>query len=140
MGQPKVLAGPNTLCFVNGVLLGSVAGFDWNSSEATKQIRGLDSLRPFELAPASVSAGFRMTIWRLIGDGGAEGQGMTTNFPRLPQQKYFTLTIIERRTDTIVYRSNFCKVVDQNWGIHAKALVQGVIACEVLDWDNEAAG
>jgi hypothetical protein len=136
----KITVGAQVSAFINGIRWGQVTGFRFSSVTQHKELLGLDSLEPFEQTPVAVKVNGNVQLIRLVGDGGLEGQGVTTNFEQLPRQKYFTLTLRDNFTDGILFESRYTVVQEQNWEFSAKGIVTGGFTFAGISWNNEVQG
>src|SRR5258708_730533 len=84
-----IVAGAHILCYVNGRLYAQVSEFKWSSSTPRKAIHGIDATDPFELAPTITMIKGEVKVFRLSGDGGFQGLGVSASFSDLPKEKYF---------------------------------------------------
>jgi hypothetical protein len=62
---------------------------------------------------------------------------MTTDFANLPRERYFSVMIIERKSDRVLFAADRCSVISQSWQMGAKSMVTGTVEFEGLDWYNE---
>ena len=131
------LAGAHVVVYLNGRQYACVSGFSWNSSTPKKKIYGIDSMLPSELAPTTASITGQLQLYRLIGDGGIQGPGMAANFEAASREKYFTLQLIERRSDTCIFSAQYCSVESESWQAPAKGLITGTMSFSALSWTNE---
>ena len=139
MSSPQLVVGARVLLYVNGRLYGRVSGFQWSSSVNHKGVYALDSLSPVELLPTQTKVIGNITVYRVIGDGGAEGPGFTTNFPSISRMKYFTLALVARYTQRVLFEADRCVLQNQSWNAPTRGFVTGSLSFEALDWDeNEA--
>ena len=122
---------------LNGKKYAPVSAFSWAPSVATRTIHGIDSLLPFELVPGATRCTGRITIWRTIGGAGAEGAGMAALQSEIHRQKYFTLQLIERGSDTVLFEGRYSTWTAQSWTAAEKGRVVGVLDFESLDFSNE---
>lgn len=138
MAASRLLTGARVILYINGRPYAAVISFKWDSATPKKAIYGLDSGEPYELAPGQTKITGTITLLRTIGDGGAEGAGMVAEFSDVPREKYFTLALVERLTDTQIFRADQCSVTNQGWDIPSKGTVTGSLSFEALTWNNEA--
>ncbi len=131
------LAGAHVVVYLNGRVYASVESFSWVSSTPKKTIFGLDSVIPAELAPTITGCSGSLKLYRLIGDGGIQGPGMAAAFEDMPSEKYFTLQLIERRSDTVIFSAQECSVESESWGAEAKSLIRGSMTFKAKTWSNE---
>jgi hypothetical protein len=133
----KVIRGADAKVYVNGALLGIVEGWQIAISDGTTEIRGIDNPLPAELAETVYSCTGSLNVYRLRGDGGAEGRGLTALPEKLPHIKYISLRLVDRVTDTPIFESNYVRVNRQQWEIRTKGIMQGQIAWTGIGYVNE---
>lgn len=134
---PKVLTGARLIVYINGSMFGKINRLSWEDITPHKEASGVDMVMPIELMPTRKSIQGVMNVYRLAGDGGAEGSGMAGVADHLSTEKYFTILVLDRLTDKVVFRSDFNKTERQSWQIATKALVEGSISFKGLVWSNE---
>jgi hypothetical protein len=139
MARSRLLTAAKLVLYVNGKPYSLATHLRWDSGTPKKSIYALDSGEPYELAPTTTKVSGSIGLLRLIGDGGLEGAGITPNFESLVREKYFTMALIERSTNTEIFRANRCSVVNQSWDVPSKSIVTGTFVFEALDWNNESA-
>ncbi len=137
MGKSLVLTAPKVFLYINGIKVGRVFGFGWNTNTPKKPIYGLDSNEPYELAPTTTSITGTVSIYKFMGDGGAEGAGMTPPNRDIPSERYFTLMLIDQVSSNLIFRADDCTVLGQNWNVSVRSLVTGTINFQALSWSNE---
>lgn len=137
MSRARVLVGAHVTCYINGQLFGRVSNFQFRSQTTRKPLYALDSVDPVELAVTQSRVTGTMQLYRTVGDGGAEGAGIAANFDDLPREKYFTVQLIERGSDTILFQAELCSVVSQTWNFPSKGLITGSVEFEAISWSNE---
>ena len=79
----------------------------------------------------------KIGLFRTVGDGGIEGSGFTANYEQLSREKYFSLALIERTSDTVIFRADYCSVISQDWDASERSILRGSLEFEALDWSNE---
>lgn len=137
MSRARTIVSAGVLLYVNNQPFGKVTGFKFSSDTPRDAIQGIDAVDPFELAPTVTRVKGSLELVRTIGDGGVEGAGLTTNFEALPQEKYFSIMLVERISDTVLFRADYCSVQSQSWEFRAKEMVHGSVEFEALSWSNE---
>ena len=78
-----------------------------------------------------------MSVLRVSGDVGAEGSGIVAPYPDLPREKYFSVTLVEIDTDTVIFNSSRCSLVSQRWEIGARGIVTGDFAFKAVNWNHQ---
>lgn len=137
MPRAKVVVGAHVTCYINGQPYGRASQFSFRSMTPRKAIYGLDSMDPYELAPTTTKVTGTLRIYRTVGDGGAEGGGLTVPYEDLPREKYFTVQLIDRGSDKVLFQAELCSVVSQSWDVPMKGVVSGTLEFEAISWSNE---
>lgn len=137
MARPRIVVSARVLCFINGKLIGRVTSFSWNSLTPHKPARGMDVPYVLELMPTTVSVSFTMGLLRTIADGGAQGAGITVPQSVVSSQKYFTIVLVERNTDTTLFRADYCMAESEGWAIPAKGIMAGTVSGVGVLWTND---
>lgn len=135
--RPRTVVSARAVLYINGSPFGRVTDFKWNVLQGIKENRGIDSVDPYELAVTASRVMFTMSVIKTGSDGGAEGAGMSAPFQDLPNQKYFSVMLVDRLTDTVMFQSDANMVVSQNWSVPVKGVVTGVIQAQGILWNNE---
>lgn len=133
----RILVGANVICYVNGSLYGNVISFKWDASTPSRVIGGIDNVEAMELAPTNSLCGWNMSLYRIKGSGGLQGLGISPVSTEIARGKYFTITLIERISDTVIFEAKFCKVDNESWDVAAKSMSIGTVAAKCLSWSNE---
>lgn len=137
MSQQRILVGANIICYLNGKPLGFVAGFHYNASTPSREIRGIDLPEVVELAATTSSCKFTMTVFRVKGGGGIQGIGMGPVSAEIPRGKYFDFILIDRVTDTVVWQGRWCRVDSESGNFEAKAMSMITVGGSAITWNNE---
>lgn len=137
MAKSKVLTSAKVVCYINGKPVGRVTSFRFTSDTPWREIIGVDQNTPFEFAPITTRCSGSLTLIRTVRDGGIEALGMTTHTSQLSKAKYCTLTLVDRTTDTIIFRADSCVVSNQSWDAPTRGLVTGSVSFMALGWSNE---
>ena len=136
--RSRLVTSAKVIVYINDQPFGRVTGFSWTSATPKRPIYGIDSTEPYELAPTTSQCNGNVSLLRLIDDGGLEGPGIVAQFQSLTREKYFKVLLIERSTDTQIFRADFCSVNSQSWDVPAKGLMTGTFSFAALTWNNEA--
>lgn len=134
----QLVVGAGVRCYINNRSFGRVADFSYSLGTPRKKLHGIDWLPPIELIQQSVDVDGEMTIYRLHKDGGAEAAGMVGTWPDLSREKYFSLVLIDRSTDTVIFQANQCSTTGQHWRI-GRGYVLGNIRFSGIQYNNETA-
>jgi hypothetical protein len=117
-------------------MFGRTADIKWTSSTPQREVHVVDWLPAWELVKQGVSLHGLLTIYRLHKDGGIEAAGMQATWADLVREKYFSIMVLDRYTDTVIFQANRCSVHSQDWRA-ARGYVMGTIGFQALDWNNE---
>lgn len=137
MSRARILKGADVVCYVNSQLYGQVSSFSWNSSTPKQEIYGLDNPDPYELGVTVTRVHCNMSVYRLVQDGGAQGAGMAATYPDLSREKYFSVQLIDRGSDTIIFEARNCSMESESWNVAARSMVTGNLVFKAIDWSNE---
>ncbi len=124
--------------YINGNVYGAVSSFHWTSGTPLKAVNGIDSLLVQELFASSAGVQGNVGLYRITSSGGLEGAGIVANFDQLPSEKYFTLQLVDTRTDQILFQAQQCKVESQSWGVSVRELITGTMSFRGIAWENES--
>lgn len=138
--RSRTLTGAQTKMYVNGRPYGRVAAIDWVVETPSADIQGIDTLQPTEAAPEAAHGTAELTVYRLHRDGGLQGAGMGAYWPDLAKLKYFSVLVVDRLTDTVLFRADRCTATSERWGVRTSGHVSGTVHLKfVVDWTNDSA-
>jgi len=137
MGIPAVIQSARVICYVNGKVVGFCTAFKFQSRNNHKSIQGVDAPEPFELAPTTTQATGSLGLLRMTASGGLEAPGIMPTFADLPRERYVSITLVDRLTDSIVFHTPNGKFTSQEWDFSAKSIGTGSASFECIDWYNE---
>jgi hypothetical protein len=138
MARPRILIAARVLCYINGRLVGRVTGFSYAGLTPHKEARGVDDPTVQEFMPTTIGVNGTITLLRTLGDGGAQGAGLTVPQNIVSKQKYFTLVLVERETDQTIFKATECVANSESWNIMAKQIVAGTVNFSGRIYTNEA--
>lgn len=136
MARSRLLVGAQVVVYINAQLFGRVADMGWNETTPRREVHVVDYLPPWELIPTGITIHGTMTIYRMHRDGGLEAAGMKATWADLTKEKYFSIMVLDRVTDTVIFQANKCSVNSQSWHV-GRGYVMGNVAFTALDWSNE---
>ncbi len=93
---------------------------------------------PFELAPGAYSVKGTIEFTKVRSDGGLEGRAIAVSQNNILLEKYIQITIVDRATDVVIFRSDHAAITGQQWTASAKTLMSGSCSFECIDWANES--
>lgn len=134
MGQ--ILTSSAVVCYINGLPFGRVANIDIDISHHRKLIKTVDVLRAAEIVQQGYDINGSVTIFKLHSDGGVEAAGMAGVQADLNREKYFTILLVDRVTDTTIWQAPNCSVTSQRWS-YTRGLIIGNIGFQSLTISNE---
>ena len=137
MGNSAVLVSGAVICYVNGIRCGKVTSFRWSSETPRKEIFCLDQNIPVEEAPTTARCSGSLGLIRLVHDGGLEGIGVIAHSSQVERERYFTIMIVDRISNSILFRADSCSATAQSWDIPSRGLVSGTLNFSCLSWSNE---
>ena len=137
MSKSNLVTSAKVCCYINGNMVGRVTAFRWSSDSPRKAAYGLDCNTPYELMPTTSRCSGSVSLLKITGDGGIESLGMAAHSSQMVREKYFSLTIVDRVSDTLLFRADYCSVTNQSWDIAERSLVRGTVSFEGLYWNND---
>lgn len=137
MSQSRIASTAKVVLYINGRAYAQVTTFRWTCDTPTREIAGIDSSEPFELAPTRTKVTGTIGLVRLVGDGGIEGAGASVPFEYIASGKYFSLMLVDRATDTTLFRADNCRTSSQYWDVPQKGLITGSLTFEAISSSNE---
>jgi hypothetical protein len=138
MSKSISLAGASLKIFINNRVFGIASSISWESDAGRRAIYGLDQITPFELAPGQNRITGRIECLRIRQDGGLEGRGVTVHDDKQLLEKYISIIVIDRLTDTVVLRVDNAAVNRQSWQVENRNLLRGSFEFEGLTWTSES--
>jgi len=134
----RTLRGGDIKVYINGQLFKPVVSLNFSLSSGHHAISGIDYNSPFELAPGPTRIKGSIELLRARMDGGLEGQGVAASHDDILLEKYFTLALVDRITDSVILYVEECVIIDQNWNVPSKNIMTGNATFEGIGWANEA--
>ena len=135
MTRSRLITGAQVVVYVNGSMLGRVASIGIMNSTPRKELHTIDTLEPMELMPQSVSGHGQMQIYRLHQDGGIQALGMAAVWEDVSREKYFSILVLDRATDTTLFRADKCSTISENWTFN-RGHIMGDVAFSFVRWSN----
>lgn len=132
-----VLTGAKVVLYVNKNPIARAMEFSWDEATPHKPVFGLDSIEAFELAPGVTTVTGTIQVVRCSRDGGAEGAGLQVPALDRAYQRYVTLMLIDRDSDTTLFQADRCVVLRQQWSAPTRGIVRGVIQFQAIRAQNE---
>jgi hypothetical protein len=125
------------MVFVNGRMFGEVTAFNFSSNTPREELMVIDSMHAQELAPTSMKLSGAISFLRRHSTAGLEGRGIVAPPEKIPEERYFSLLILNRRDKTIFFRADECSVMQQSFAAEARGMVTGSFSFMALHWNNE---
>lgn len=138
MAISNLVTSPHCVCYINSVPFARCCGLNLDVLTPRKELRGIDTLEITELVPVGASARGSLQIYRMHRDGGIEAAGLAATFDALTREKYASVMILDRSTDTVLAQINKFCVQHQSWAFTPRSFVIGTISFIGLDYNNDA--
>jgi len=133
----STIAGTDCSVYINGKLFGVASDFRWTVNSGTRAIRGIDSVFPFEIATGSHEVSGSVSLYRKHNTAGIEGAGIAPRDAFLARSRYFSITVIDRVTDSIIFNCDKCAITSQDWNVPAQGVVSGSFSFQGIGYNNE---
>lgn len=137
MANSRVIVGARVVAYLNGQIWGKVTGFSFDSVTNRKPIHTIDVQWAQELAATTVETTGTFTLLRLAQDGGAQGAQAVANQAYTSMEKYVSILIIDRATDTTLFQTNNAQITHEAWSCSARGRWEGSVAFSSILWINE---
>lgn len=134
----KTLRGADLQIYINGALFANATSVRWQASKGLHEIEAIDQYIPFEIAPGQCKITGSIECTRVRQDGGLQGRGVSAAEHNLMLEKYISLAVVDRSTDTVILAIESALVGDESWNTGATSLLQGSFMFKGLGWVNEA--
>jgi hypothetical protein len=134
----SIVTSPQCVVYINSIPFARCTSFTYHVNSPVRELHGIDILEPIELVPTVLTVGGNFTMLRLHGDGGAEAAGILATWNKMTKEKYFSITLMDRKIDSILFQCNKAKATSQSWQIQPKSLLIGNIAFSGITYNNEA--
>lgn len=140
MAETFIIRGGDLKVYVNNKPFGKAVSFQWTVDRGIYAIPGIDEMEPLELADGHISIRGSMSVLRLRYDGGLEGAGLTALPHQQTLEKYISIHVVDRRSDTVVFQSDKVRVANQQWSVGAKGRLEGSFSFECIGYVNDSYG
>lgn len=138
MAISNLITSAHCIAYINTVPLARTCGLTCNIDSPRKAVHCVDTLEPVELITTSLSASGTLQIYRLHLDGAAEAAGMIATWTSALREKYCSLMVLDRLTDSVIIEvDNFC-VTGQQWSFQPKAYLIGTLSWTGFGYSNDA--
>jgi len=132
----QVVVGAHVKCYINGNFFAEVTGFSYNETNQKIQRRGIDKATPFEISPGIQAIQGQLSMVR-VRDGGLEGNGIKPIYANVPKANYFTMTLLDRVTNTVIFEAYGCQINKQQWQVGVGSRMLGSASFVAFDYNNE---
>jgi hypothetical protein len=137
MARSSLVVGAHCRVYINGKPFGRTISAQLRSATPRRKIHVLDTFVAAEHMPTTAETGGTIQIYRLHGDGGSQAAGIVAPFADLSLEKYFSILILDRVTDTVIYRADRCTLEEEDWGLPTRGYVTGSLSFSAITWGNE---
>lgn len=138
--RPRLISAARISVYINGKLYGLCGGITWTATSPKKAARGIDLPYVQEYMPTTFEISGSMSIYRTLGDGGLEGQGLQAAQIDQSKEKYITILLVERDTDETLLKIDQAVIESQSWNAIAKGLLMGQISFRGIIFTSQATG
>jgi hypothetical protein len=138
MARSNLVTTPHAVCYINSLPFARCCGLNYEILTPRREIRGVDILQAVEIVPIGASVHGTIQLYRLHQDGGPEAAGLVATFEKLTKEKYFSLMVKDRLTDTILIQVDRCVTISQSWSIVPKSYVTGTVTWTGFQYSNDA--
>lgn len=137
MARHLSVKGSDLIVYINAKPFAVMTELQYSVDYGRRAHYGIDSIFPFELASGAMSVSGSMSLYKNQYDGGIEGAGMIPRDYLVPEESYFTLTVINRVSGVVMFRGDKCSVQSQSWSMPAQGLVTGSVSFQCIGYTND---
>ena len=137
MSISNLVTTPHCVCLINSVPFARCSGLTYDILSPRREVHGIDVLPPVELVPTSLSIHGTVQMYKIHFDGGNEASGLVATWNLLTKEKYFSLMVLDRVTDTVLVQADKCCVTNQSWVIQPRSFVIGTVAWTGIEYNND---
>jgi hypothetical protein len=138
MANSRVIVGARVVAYLNGQIWGRVTAFSFDSVTNRKPIHTIDVQWAQELAATTVETTGSFSLLRLAQDGGAQGAQAVASQANTSMEKYVSILIIDRATDTTLFQTDNAQITHESWSVNSRGRFEGNVAFSSILWSNEA--
>lgn len=136
--RAQTLTGASLKLYINEKLFGLASSFTFQTTGNRRPIHGIDQPNAFELAPAANDVNGSITCMRIRLDGGLEGRGIAANDINIAAEKYISIMLVDRISDTVIFRVNQAAIDNQSWSIDARGIMKGSFSFQGITSINDS--
>jgi len=133
----RLIVGAQVVLYLNGMPYAYVAEITPTITSPQKELRGIDTLLPFDTAPGQLTYNVSATIYRVRGSGGLEGQGFMPQWDKATRGKYFSALVMDRTNQEILFESQKSQIVAQTWKL-ARGIIMGQVQWIGISYKNDS--
>lgn len=137
MARSTLVVGAHLRVYVNGQPYGRTIEGEFSILTPQKELHVLDTFVPAELVQQAASVQGSIRVYKQHGDGGAQAAGIGPSLADLSLAKYFSILVLDRVTDTVVFRADRCSLEQERWGLPTRGYVTGQFSFKALNYSNE---
>jgi hypothetical protein len=138
MATSKSMTGAEVKVYINGRIYPYIVSIRWTGSYGRQEIMAIDQNEPAELAPGSTSISGTFDVVRIRNSGGLQGAGIAAPEDKLLLERYFSLVVVDRVSDTTLLKIDNGSVSDESWSVPSRGTITGSVSFKGLGWGNEA--
>lgn len=137
MGQQLTINGSHIKLYINATLIGICTSASFSIDYGRRVITGIDVQTPTEITSGQIKVKGSLSIVRLKLDGGPEGYNMVPAISDISLEKYVSITLIDRYTESVIFRTDFALISNQSWNIKNRQILTGTVNFDSIDYVNE---
>ena len=138
MARSLLVTGAQAVVYINNSMFGRIAELNYRSETPRRKVQVIDHFGPFELIQQAVQITGSMRIYRIQEGGGIEAAGLIGTWDDLTREKYFSILVVNRLRDSVLFQAQMCSVESQDWRI-GRGHIMGTVSFSGLQWNNETA-
>lgn len=132
----KYLTGARCVLKVNNEIIGFAFAISWNINTSVTEIRTIDNVLPYELAPKQIEVTGSISAFRIPGSGPTQKLLQTDMLNHL-HQRYIQIEVHDSQSDNLIFRTNNALVVGRSESIRTGQMAEMTLNFRAIGWADE---
>ena len=137
MAQTLTINGSHIKVYANAALIGITTSVTFSIDYGRRVITGIDVQSPTEITSGQVKIKGSISLVRLKQDGGPEGYNLVPTIADISLEKYLSISLVDRYTDSVIFRTDNALISNQSWTIKNRQIITGTVTFDSIDYCNE---
>lgn len=132
----KYLTGARCILKINNEIIGFAFAISWNINTSVTEIRTIDDVLPYELAPKQVEVTGSISGFRIPGSGPTQKLIQTDMLNHL-HQRYIQIEVRDSQTDNLIFQTNNALIIGRSETIRTGQMAEMTLNFRAIGWADE---